>query len=108
MRSRWMNASGGVILTVVLVQSGGAGQSPAAQSGDWPMYRGDVAGSGYSPLTQINPSNVAKLTHVWAYRLESDAPVASSPGGKPPAGVNSQATPIVVNRVMYVPAANRV
>ncbi len=110
MRSRWMiAASGGAILTVLLVQSGGAQQPRAAQSGaDWPMYRGDVAGTGYSPLTQINARNVASLTQVWTYRVESDTPVAVPPGGKPPAGVNSQATPIVVNGTMYLPAANRV
>ena len=64
MRSRWiLNASGGAILTVLLVQSGGAQQPRAAQSGaDWPMYRRDVGGTGYSPLTQINSSNVASLT----------------------------------------------
>ena len=26
--------------------------------GDWPMYRHDVEGSGYSPLKQIDTSNV--------------------------------------------------
>jgi quinoprotein glucose dehydrogenase len=73
------------------------------------MYRHDLAGTGYSPLTQINVKNVASLSRVWTYRLQSDAPAVAAPGGRGgPGGVNSEVTPIVVNRVMYLPAANRV
>jgi quinoprotein glucose dehydrogenase len=105
-----MRAFGGALFTVLLVQSGGARQQPTAApaAADWPMYRRDVAGTGYSPLTQITTKNVAGLTQVWTYKLQGDAPPAVPPGGKGPGGVNSQATPIVVNRVMYLPAANRV
>src|ERR1700733_8975339 len=28
---------------------------------DWPMYNRDLAGTRYSPLTEINTTNVAKL-----------------------------------------------
>jgi glucose dehydrogenase len=84
-------------------------QSPA---GDWPMYRHDLAGSGYSSLAQIDAKNVAKLHQVWTYSLQSDAPPSAPPAGRggPGAnsGPNSEATPIVVNGVMYLPAANRV
>ena len=72
------------------------------------MYRHDQAGTGYSPLTQINTQE----------RREADPGLDLSPaerragggaGGRGgPGGVNSQATPIVVNGVMYLPAANRV
>ena len=70
------------------------------------MYRHDQAGTGSSPLTQITPANVANLVQAWTYGLESDAPASAGRGGA--GGPNSQATPIVVNGVMYVPAANRV
>ena len=53
---------------------------------------------------QINAGNVARLRRAWTYGLQSDTP--SSGGGA--AGPNSEATPIVVNGTMYVPAANRV
>jgi glucose dehydrogenase len=70
-------------------------QHPALQLDvEWPMYRHDYAGTGYSPLSQINIRNVANLREVWTYRLPDDS--------------NSQATPIVVNGVMYLPAANRI
>ena len=59
------------------------------------MYRHDYAGTGYSPLAQINTKNVSSLREVWSYRVAGDNP-------------NSQVTPIVVNGAMYLPAANRV
>ena len=120
MRFTWMvNVSGVALLTVLLAQSGatqqrttesiGSASSQGSAGDDWPMYRHDLAGTGYSPLTQINTKNVANLSRVWTYRLQSDAPAAAAPGGRGgPGGVNSEVTPIVVNRVMYLPAANRV
>jgi quinoprotein glucose dehydrogenase len=90
------------IAAVLLVQSAGT-QQPAATN-DWPMYRHDYAGTGYSPLTQIDSSNVAKLAQAWTYSLRS--PSAAQNGRE--ATVNSEATPIVVNGVMYLPAAGRV
>ena len=78
----------------------------AASGGDWPSYRRDLSGTGFSPLTQITAKNVATLTRAWSYRLQSDAPAAPGAAGR--GGVNSEVTPIVVNRVMYLPAANRV
>jgi alcohol dehydrogenase (cytochrome c) len=32
---------------------------------NWLMYRGNYAGWGYSPLDQINPTNVGRLVPVW-------------------------------------------
>ena len=74
------------------------------------MYHRDFAGTGYSPLAQITTRNVASLTPAWTYRLQSDAPPAAAAKGKGkgPGGANSEATPIVVNGVMYLPAAGRV
>lgn len=97
---------GGVLLSVLLVQSG-ATQQTTPSPADWPMYRHDVAGTGYSPLKQIDTTNVAKLAQAWTYSLLSTAPApATGRGGG--GGANSEATPIVVNGVMYLPTANRV
>jgi quinoprotein glucose dehydrogenase len=112
MRFRWMvSVSGGALFAVLLAQSGASQQRVAetASAGDWPMYRHDLAGTGYSPLSQINTRNVANLSRVWVYRLQGDVPTAAAAGGRGgPGGVNSEVTPIVVNGVMYLPAANRV
>ncbi|OLC82479.1 MAG: hypothetical protein AUH72_06705 [Acidobacteria bacterium 13_1_40CM_4_65_8] len=107
MLMRW---SVSVVIIVLMAQSGRTQPSSTEKPGtDWPMYRHDLAGSGYSPLAQIDTKNVAKLIQVWTYGLQSDAPPAAQGTGRGGAGgPNSEATPIVVNRVMYLPAANRV
>ena len=108
----------GVLMALFLVQCGG-GPAPAdtgpadtgpaggtdtaaAPHGDWPTYRGNLAGTGYSPLTEITTENVSTLTRAWTYSLERTDP---DPDGR---GTSSQATPIVVDGVMYLPAADRV
>jgi quinoprotein glucose dehydrogenase len=101
----------GALLATLLVHSAGTRQpSTEPIGGDWPMYRHDMAGTGYSPLTEVSTRNVATLAQAWTYRLQSDAPdaAAGASGRGGAGGVNSEVTPIVVNRVMYLPAANRV
>ena len=74
----------------------------AAETSDWPMYRGNFAGTGHSPLTEITPENVSTLVRAWSYDLTREM---ASPDDR---GPNSQVTPIVVEGVMYVPAADRI
>ena len=90
----------GTLLCFLLGQSGATQQRSTVTAGaDWPMYRHDSAGTGYSTLAQINTRNVANLSQAWSFSLQS-APAVPT--------LNSEATPIVVSGVMYVPAANRV
>jgi glucose dehydrogenase len=70
--------------------------TPIAAS-DWPNYSRDLASTRYSPLNQINTSNVATLTKAWSFSLKT--------GDRP---VGSEATPIVVKGVLYMPAGNRI
>src|ERR1700733_365016 len=81
-----------------------AGSTLLAQT-DWPMYNHDIAGTRYSPLIQITVKNVAKLKQAWVYKLRSP-----SDAGKRFSGIGgcSEATPIVVNGVMYLPAGGRI
>lgn len=55
---------------------------------DWLHWRGTPGGHGYSPLTQINASNVGQLQLAWVWGMEE--------------GV-SQSTPLVRDGVIYVP-----
>ena len=96
----------GVTLVVFIGRVGWTQQSAPQPGADWPMYRRDYAGTGYSPLSQINTKNVASLRDAWSYSLQGGAPVSGPPGRG--GGPNSQATPIVVNGSMYLPTANRV
>jgi hypothetical protein len=61
--------------------------------GEWPTYKHDLASTRYSPLSQINVTNVARLTQAWVYR-------PGATGGRP----SPEATPIVVNGMMYLTA----
>ena len=72
--------------------------SPA---GDWPMYNRDLAGTRHSPLTQIAPTNVSRLTRAWAFKMGPDPSAGSITGG-------SEYTPVVVTGVMYVATAKAV
>ena len=68
---------------------------------NWPMYRGNLAGTGYSSLTQISPSNVTNLVESWSFSLRNDE-------ADNPREPNSQATPIVVDGIMYLPTVDSV
>ena len=76
--------------------------TPALEAGDWPMYRGAPGGAGYSPLDEITATNVGSLVRAWTYDLNREN------RGPDDRGPNSQVTPIVVEGVMYLPAADRV
>jgi len=72
---------------------------PGTAAADWPMYNRDLAGTRFSPLTQINRGNVARLQQVWSYPLGRNVTTGDLGGG-------SEFTPLVVDGVMYVAAAN--
>jgi quinoprotein glucose dehydrogenase len=103
-----LSLTGGVVLALLLTRQAGTQNRIPAAGADWPTYRHDQAGTGYSPLAQIDEKNVGTLTQAWTYRLQGDAPAPAVAGRGGAAGPNSEATPIVVNGVMYLPAANRV
>ena len=110
MRSARLMITSVALLALVLAESGCAPQDvDPPTSVDWPMYRGNLAGTGYSPLTQITTDNVADLTGAWTYSLRS-APTtgADGSGQARPREPNSQVTPIVVGDVMYLPGVDRV
>jgi len=72
---------------------------------DWPMFNRDLAGTRYSPLKQIDASNVGKLTKVWQYRFNREGKTIS---GLSASELYQEITPIVVNGVMYSPSGDRV
>jgi glucose dehydrogenase len=78
---------------------------PAWGQTDWPMFSHDYASTRYSPLKQINTQNVQHLAPAWTYRMKKDGPQSKSAGAVSRGGGrhSSQATPIVVNGVMYLP-----
>lgn len=59
----------------------------------WPTYNGDYSGRRFSPLSQINASNVRTLSVAWKYKVQS------SGGGM--FGNSIKATPLEINGVLY-------
>ena len=60
----------------------------AAEPGNWLTYSGNYSGHRYSPLAQINTTNVARLKPAWIYQVRRTD--------------KFETTPIVVNGTMYI------
>jgi alcohol dehydrogenase (cytochrome c) len=61
----------------------------------WLTYSGDYNGQRHSPLKQITPANVARLTAQWTYQTGTTA-----------RGRGFEATPLVLDGVVYVTGPN--
>jgi len=75
---------------------------PLAAQSDWTSYGHDAGQTKYSPLEQINTTNVNQLKQAWVYHLTPAVAQAAAPGAKP-IKRSSQATPLIVNGLMYLP-----
>ena len=60
------------LLMVVAAQLSWTPSAGAQQAAGWPTYGNTPGGSRYSPLDEINPSNVADLEIAWSYRTGDD------------------------------------
>jgi quinoprotein glucose dehydrogenase len=67
-------------------------QAQNVPPGDWWTIDRDLAGSRYSPLTEIDRSNVSDLAESWRFELSG----------------NSTAVPLAVDGIIYVSAGTRV
>src|SRR5215813_5792050 len=64
-------------------------RSAAKNADDWLTYGRDYSETHFSPLKQIDTTNVKRLGLAWSWESES------------PQGANIEATPLVSNGVMY-------
>src|SRR5205085_12549560 len=62
------------------------------EPGDWLTYNGSLTGNRYSPLEQVNTSNVARLAPKWIFPIDH---------------FGLETTPVVADGVMYVTAPNQ-
>ena len=72
--------------------------APVAWAEDWPRVGNDPGGMRYSPLKQIHKNNVTQLRVAWTYRLGE-----ISASHQYPTFTAFEATPLVVDGVLYVP-----
>src|SRR6266566_6240395 len=75
----------------------GQGQ-PSTTKGEWPTNAGDIRGTRYSPLAQIDASNFNKLQIAWRFKTDAFGPY---PEWK------LEGTPIMVKGVLYTTAGTR-
>jgi alcohol dehydrogenase (cytochrome c) len=61
----------------------------------WLMFGGDYTSQRHSPLTQLTPQNVDRLTPQWLFQTQTPAP-----------GRGFETTPIVLDGVMYITGNN--
>ena len=87
------------------------GGEALGQTVDWSTFNGDLKAQKYSPLAQITPENVSRLTVAWRTHTGD-----VSPGGSPPSGTHMRsgtaaaalpptvwsATPLFVNDTVYL------
>src|SRR6185436_12917982 len=89
-----------IILSLVLLSGTSSGQGLDSRnllkppSDSWPTYNGDYSGRRYSPLSQINATNIKSLAVNWIYHANVG----------PQRGVGTpeiKSTPLLVNSVLY-------
>ena len=74
----------------------GRGGTPAPEGTvDWPAYGGNLASQRYSPLAQIDATNVARLETVWRFRTGNFGP-------RPEA--RNESTPLALGGILYTTA----
>jgi quinoprotein glucose dehydrogenase len=66
--------------------------------GEWPYYTGDVRGTRFSPLDQINAANFNKLEVAWRFKTDN---LGSRPEFK------LEGTPLMIKGVIYTTAGSR-
>ena len=101
-------------------------QTYDTSNGEWRSYAGDIRGTKYSPLDQIDGSNFSDLEIAWEWLSVDNAVSRSTPGGgewwaplstivdslvtdtpdlyrtsQPPIASRLQATPLMVGGVLY-------
>jgi quinoprotein glucose dehydrogenase len=89
--------AGSVLLMTPRLAGQATGQ-PSTAKGEWPYYTGDIKGTRYSPLDQINASNFNKLEVAWRYKTDNLGPFPE---------FKLEGTPLMVNGVLYTTGGTR-
>ncbi|MEW5977084.1 MAG: PQQ-binding-like beta-propeller repeat protein [Acidobacteriota bacterium] len=83
-----------VTLFAWILLGAASGRSQEGAGPEWRHYGGDSGGSRYSPLTQINRTNVTELKVAWIFHT-GDLPADTM-------NATFECTPLVVEGVMYL------
>src|SRR5579863_7227325 len=81
--------SNALVIVPALARQAGWRNAPGK---DFPLVGGNLSNQRYSTLTEVTPSNVAKLGGAWITHVTDQS-----------GGGSMEATPVVVDGVMYIP-----
>src|SRR5438034_10416910 len=112
-KMRMLLSAGVFVLPIALFAQRTDVPGAATYPDAWPTHYGDLSGRRYSPLTQINATNVKTLSLAWIHR--ATAQEGENAGGEyrtgdpyywggPQANVTIKATPLMVNGMLYFAA----
>jgi quinoprotein glucose dehydrogenase len=71
---------------------------PSTANGDWPHYNADLAGTRFSPLTQITGANFNNLEVAWRFKTDNLGPFPE---------YKLEGTPLAVHGVLYTTGGTR-
>ena len=94
-----------IVATLIILASASAGvnaESIGTENGQWSHYGGDLASSRYSPLDQINRTNVSSLVEVWRWTSPDMSVQEANPRLRQ--GI-FKPTPLMVDGLLYVPTS---
>ena len=86
-----------LILTVLTIAHVACGRLYDPRERTWSVYKADLASSSYSPLDEINKSNVNKLKLAWTFYPNDSRSDRSITG--------SECNPIIVDGILYATSA---
>jgi quinoprotein glucose dehydrogenase len=109
---RWNATGAALAAALIAVTAGVSGQivlgpppargpsqpQPSTTAGEWPTYNGDMHGTRYSPLDQIDTSNFGKLEVAWRFKTDAFGPRPE---------FKLEGTPLMVNGILYATAGVR-
>ena len=86
-----------LVVGVFLAAATGSAQSGAVR-GEWRTYGGDLGSTRYAPLDQIDGDNFEDLEVMWRFKTSNLGPFPD---------FNYQATPLMIDGVLYTTAGSR-
>jgi glucose dehydrogenase len=87
-----------LLLGVAAILFTGPALAQTGRNVDWPVYTGDISGSKFKPLDQINASNFSDLEVAWRFKTDN---IGNRPEYK------LEGTPLEVGGVVYATAGSR-
>lgn len=103
-RALLLAGASGLVLAACATPTSSAAKPTRLASGDWPAYGGDNSSAKYSPLDQINRTNVDQLKTAWEWQSPDAAIIKAHPELNLAPG-EFQATPIMADGLLFTSTA---